>query len=80
MSRGTPTRNVRVPTELWERALARAQKEGTSVSAHIVQELQEWVEMCDGPPCPNERCRRRHVYRVLDTQETKGWWSERRTR
>ncbi len=44
MSRGTPARNVRVSDELWGRALARAEEEGTSVSAVIVRALEEWVE------------------------------------
>ncbi len=44
MSRGTPHRNVRVPDELWGRALARAEEEGTSVSAVLVRALEEWVE------------------------------------
>ncbi len=43
MSRGTPIRNVRVPDELWGRALARAEEEGTSVSAMIVRALEKWV-------------------------------------
>ncbi len=40
----TPVRKVRVPDELWRRALARAEEEGTSVSAVIVRALEEWVE------------------------------------
>ncbi len=43
MSRGTPHRKVRVPDELWERALARAQAEGTDVSAVLRRALEEWV-------------------------------------
>ncbi len=43
MSKGTPARNVRVPDDLWGRALARAEEEGTSVSAVIVRALEEWV-------------------------------------
>ncbi len=49
MSRGTPHRKVRVPDELWRRALARAQMEGTSVSAVLVKALREWVDAPDAP-------------------------------
>lgn len=42
-SKGTPLRNVRVPEDLWGRALARAAAEGTTVSAVIVQALKRYV-------------------------------------
>ncbi len=51
MSRGTPIRNVRVPDEVWGRALARAEEEGTSVSAVIVRALEEWTSG-DGERAP----------------------------
>ncbi len=54
MSRGTPLRNVRVPDELWGRALARAEEEGTSVSAVIVRALEEWVEQREAQAKPHE--------------------------
>ncbi len=44
MSRGTPHRKVRVPDELWGRALARAEEEGTDVSAVLRRALAEWVD------------------------------------
>ncbi len=57
MSRGTPHRNVRVPDELWGRALARAEEEGTSVSTVIVRALEEWVKAeraaVDAPAAPS---------------------------
>jgi hypothetical protein len=43
VSKGTPLRNVRIPDDLWTRALARATAEGTTVSAKIVQTLEDWV-------------------------------------
>ncbi len=55
MSRGTPHRNVRVPDELWGRALARAQVEGTSVSAVLVQALRKWVEDGERRDTPHQR-------------------------
>ncbi len=54
MSRGTPIRNVRVPEELWGRALARAEEEGTSVSAVIVGALEKWVTEREIAAIPHE--------------------------
>ncbi len=54
MSRGTPHRNVRVPDELWGRALARAEEEGTSVSAVIVGALERWVAEREIAAIPHE--------------------------
>jgi predicted HicB family RNase H-like nuclease len=41
---GTTLRNVRVPDELWDAALARAEDEGTNVSEVVRELLQEWVD------------------------------------
>ena len=43
MSRGTTIRNVRVPDDLWDAALARAEEQGTSVSEVIRQCLEAWI-------------------------------------
>lgn len=39
MSRGTPTRSIRVPDEVWARALARAEAEGETVTGVLVTVL-----------------------------------------
>ncbi len=39
----TPARNVRIPDELWDAAKARAELEGTDVSAVIRAALQRFV-------------------------------------
>lgn len=44
MPPGTTLRNVRIPDQLWDAALARAQDEDTSVSEVIRELLQEWVD------------------------------------
>jgi len=44
MPAGTTLRNVRVPDELWDAALARAEDEQTNVSEVVRQLLQEWVD------------------------------------
>jgi len=44
MPPGTTLRNVRVPDELWDAALARAEDEQTNVSEVVRQLLQEWVD------------------------------------
>lgn len=38
----TPLRSFRVPDEIWRAALARAQAEGTTVTAVLVQALDEY--------------------------------------
>lgn len=43
MPPGTTLRNVRIPDELWDAALARAEKDGTNVSEVVRELLQEWV-------------------------------------
>jgi hypothetical protein len=46
----TPLRNVRVPESLWSAALAAARANGTTVSAVIVDLLDEYVrEQRDRP-------------------------------
>lgn len=52
MSKGTPLRSVRVPDELWVRALARAEEEQTSVTAVLVEALRVFVTP---PPPPSAR-------------------------
>jgi Arc/MetJ-type ribon-helix-helix transcriptional regulator len=44
MPPGTTLRNVRVPDELWDAALARAEDEHTNVSEVVRELLQEWVD------------------------------------
>ncbi|MFW6776083.1 hypothetical protein ACOACO_17500 [Nocardioides sp. CPCC 205120] len=39
----TPSRNVRVPDDLWTAAQAKAKSEGLTVSAVIVAALQDYV-------------------------------------
>ena len=41
---GTPAHTVRVPPELWQAALAKAEAKGTNVSAEIVRFLERWVK------------------------------------
>lgn len=38
----TTGRNIRVPDERWERAKARAEAEGTTVSEAVNRFLEEW--------------------------------------
>lgn len=49
-SKGTPLRNVRVPDEVWDAARARAESEGTTVSAVVLAALREYVT----PHAPTE--------------------------
>lgn len=39
----TPVRNVRVATELWEAALAKARETGETITAVIVRALDDYV-------------------------------------
>lgn len=41
--KGNPTRNVRVPDDLWEAAKEQAERDGTSVSAVLVAALRRYV-------------------------------------
>jgi predicted transcriptional regulator len=43
MSKGTPLRNIRVPDELWDAAKAKAEADGRSVSAVLVEALRRYV-------------------------------------
>jgi uncharacterized protein GlcG (DUF336 family) len=49
MSKGTMPRAIRVPDEVWKAALAKAQAEGTTVTAVVVEALREFALM---PPQP----------------------------
>lgn len=42
MSRGTPTRSIRVPDDVWAAALARADAEGETVSGLLVTVLRAY--------------------------------------
>lgn len=42
MPKGTRLRNVRVPDEIWLPAKERAEREGTTLTAVIVQRLEEY--------------------------------------
>ena len=44
MPPGTTLRNVRIPDELWDAALARARGEETTVSEVVRELLQEWLD------------------------------------
>lgn len=39
----TPRRSIRIPTELWERATAKAEAQGENVSTVIRRLLTRWV-------------------------------------
>lgn len=43
MSKGTPPRSLRIPPELWAEAVAKAAKDGTTVTAVVVESLREYV-------------------------------------
>lgn len=43
----TPLRNIRVPDELWEAALAKATDQGTSLSDVIRTLLEDYVEVAE---------------------------------
>jgi predicted HicB family RNase H-like nuclease len=40
----TPLRSVRIATDLWESAKAKAQEQGTTVSHIIIKALQEFIK------------------------------------
>jgi len=44
MPPGTTLRNVRIPDDLWDAALSRAQTEETTVSEVVRKLLKEWVD------------------------------------
>lgn len=44
----TPLRNVRVPEDVWQAAMARAESEGTSVSAVVVAALRRYAKGARG--------------------------------
>lgn len=46
----TPTHNVRVPDDTWNRAVANAQERGTSVTALVVGRLEEFNAECEANP------------------------------
>lgn len=43
MSKGTMPRAIRVPDEVWKAALAKAQAEGTTLSAVVVDFLRKYA-------------------------------------
>ena len=51
----TPLRNLRVPDELWAAAKARADMEGTTLTAVLVKALKQYV-MRRPPRESNEPC------------------------
>lgn len=52
----TPVRNLRVPDELWQPALAKAQAEGTTLTDVIKQYLTRYVSTPPkAKPAPGER-------------------------
>lgn len=44
MSRGTPHRTIRVPDEVWEAALRKAEQEGTNLTTVIVSHLKDYAK------------------------------------
>lgn len=44
MPPGTTLRNLRVSDELWDAALAKAERDGTTVSEILRTLLQQWVD------------------------------------
>lgn len=40
----TPLRSIRIATDLWQQAQAKAKEKGTTVSAVIVQALREYIK------------------------------------
>ena len=39
----TPLRSIRIATDLWQQAQAKAKEEGTTVSAVIVEALRSYI-------------------------------------
>ncbi len=52
MGRGTTIRPIRISDELWEAAKAKAEAEGTNVSAVLREKLREYIS---GPPPADRR-------------------------
>ncbi len=44
VARGTMPRSMRIPTDLWDAAVARARAEGTTVTAVVKLALREYVK------------------------------------
>lgn len=40
----TPLRSIRIATDLWQMAQAKAKEQGTTVSAVIVQALHSYIQ------------------------------------
>jgi hypothetical protein len=43
MFRGTPQRGLRIPTDLWQASRAQARREGTTVTAVVVEFLRTYT-------------------------------------
>ena len=48
MSKGTPLRSIRVPDALWASALEQAERDGTTITAVLVEALRTFIT----PPPP----------------------------
>lgn len=57
MSKGTTLRNVRVPAELWDAALARARDDDTTLSEVIREALTTYVTTHDALVAQRQRHR-----------------------
>ena len=40
----TPLRSIRIATDLWQAAQAKAKEQGTTISAVIVQALRSYIQ------------------------------------
>ena len=40
----TPLRSIRIATDIWQQAQAKAKKQGTTVSAVIVEALRSYIK------------------------------------
>lgn len=56
MQRGTPKRNIRIPDDLWNEAMAVARGNDTNVSQVINEFLRDYIETQANPYCKDGAC------------------------